>query len=363
MKNYAEKHKKLISLILFFLYIGCILLSAQETPKRYVAYKAADALVIDGKPDEASWQKAPWSNLFIDIEGDKKPTYDTRMKMLWDKQHIYFFAELKEPHVWGNLKQRDTVIFYNNDFEIFIDPDGDTHDYYEYEMNVLNTIWDLYLSKPYRNHGKILGDWDIKDLQSAVQVKGTLNNPSDVDEGWSLEIAIPWSIDTSPGGRAEAPENQFWRVNFSRVNWQHEISNGTYSRKKDQKTGKYLPENNWVWSPQQVINMHEPERWGYVYFSKNTVGTETVDFEIPKDDHIKWYLYELFRDLINEEQKVVKWENKDGKTYGPSKKILGNLVEPMLEKHLKGFTLWTKSPFTGDTLTISSDGKFQAYKN
>lgn len=358
MKDFANRHKKLVSFILFFLYVGCILLCAQEIPKKYVAHQTQETLEIDGKADELSWKKAPWSNLFIDIEGDKKPTYDTRMKMLWDQQHIYFYAELKEPHVWGNLKQRDTIIFYNNDFEIFIDPDGDTHNYYEYEMNALNTFWDLYLSKPYRNHGKVLGDWDFKGLKSAVHVKGTLNDPSDIDEGWSLEVAIPWSFYTDPGRKTVVPENEFWRINFSRVNWDFDIKNGMYSRKKDPKTGKFMHEYNWVWSPQYVINMHEPEHWGYVYFASEPAGDKSVDFDIPKDDHVKWYLYEQYRKLIKDGH----WMKTDSKITSEPKQILGKSVTPVLEKYTHGFMLWAKSPFTGDTLTISSDGRFQAYK-
>ena len=30
---------------------------------------------------------------------------------------------------------------------------------------------------------------------------------------------------------------------------------------------KGRPERNWVWSPQGVIDMHRPERWGYVQFA------------------------------------------------------------------------------------------------
>ena len=126
-----------------------IRLEAQEGPKVYVAYERADVIFVDGLASETSWDKALWSDDFIDIEGMIKPKYKTRMKMVYDEEYLYFYAEMEEPHIWATLKQRDTVIFYNNDFEIFIDPDGDTHNYYEFEMNALNTVWDLFLTKPY----------------------------------------------------------------------------------------------------------------------------------------------------------------------------------------------------------------------
>ena len=47
------------------------------------------------------------------------------------------------------------------------------------------------------------------------------------------------------------------------------------------KNGKYVPEFNWVWSPQGVINMHVPERWGYVFFSDGTLNEITYPEEAP----------------------------------------------------------------------------------
>ena len=99
--------------------------------------------------------------------------------MLWDDTYLYVAALLEEPHVWGTLTKHDSVIFHDNDFEIFIDPDGDNHEYYEIEINALNTEWDLFLKKPYRDGGPAINEWEIPGLKTAVHVDGTLNNPSD----------------------------------------------------------------------------------------------------------------------------------------------------------------------------------------
>ena len=110
---------------------------------------------IDGRLDEDAWKTAPWTDPFVDIEGDvrPRPRFQTRAKMLWDDTYFYVAALLEEPHVWGTLTKHDSVIFHDNDFEIFIDPDGDNHEYYEIEINALNTEWDLFLKKPYRDGG------------------------------------------------------------------------------------------------------------------------------------------------------------------------------------------------------------------
>ena len=111
-------------------------------------------ILIDGLDNEPAWQEAPFSKPFVDIEGIKEPKYKTHVKMLWDSINLYVFAKLEEPHIWATLKKRDTVIFYNNDFEVFIDPSGDTHNYAEIEVNALNTVWDLNLNRPYRSAGR-----------------------------------------------------------------------------------------------------------------------------------------------------------------------------------------------------------------
>jgi hypothetical protein len=240
-------------------------------PRGYVCYRAAGPIVLDGRIDEAAWRAAPWSEDFGDIEGDRKPKprYRTRVKMLWDDRGLYLAAELEEPHVWATIIQHDAVIFHDNDFEVFLDPDGDSHLYAELELNARNTTWDLLLPRPYKDGGKAIDAWEITGLKTAVHVQGTLNDPRDTDRGWSVEIFWPWRGLTELNYKAVPPrDGEQWRINFSRVEWKHEVVEGKYRKVKDQR------EDNWVWSPQGVIDMHRPERWGYVQFSKAAGGTD-----------------------------------------------------------------------------------------
>ncbi|HEX3075000.1 MAG TPA: carbohydrate-binding family 9-like protein, partial [Ignavibacteriales bacterium] len=123
------------------------------SPKRYVCYKAEAPLIVDGNMDESAWSKTVWTDDFIDIEGEVKPNprFRTRVKMLWDEKYFYIAAEMQEPDIWAYQRNRDDIIFFDNDFEVFIDPDGDTHRYSEFEMNAVNTVWDLLLVQPYRD--------------------------------------------------------------------------------------------------------------------------------------------------------------------------------------------------------------------
>lgn len=233
-------------------------------PKHYVCPRASRPIVLDGKLGDPAWATAAWTDAFVDIEGDAKPRpcFRTRVKMLWDDRFFYIGAQMEEPHVWATLTEHDSVIFQDNDFEIFIDPDGDNHDYYEIEINALNTEWDLRLVKPYRDGGPALNEWEIPGLKTAVHVDGTLNDPSDTDTGWSVELALPWTVLGEFARRPSPPRpGDQWRVNFSRVEWDIEIVDGRYRKIPNR------PEHNWVWSPQGVIDMHQPEKWGYVQFA------------------------------------------------------------------------------------------------
>ena len=353
MLNKSKKVLIALNLVSFF---GCAQSNKGITPRTYIAYKTQEKIVIDGDDSEASWKQAQWSDAFIDIEGVKKPQYKTQVKMLWDDTHFYILAKLEEPHVWASLKQHDTIIFYNNDFEVFIDPDGDTYNYYELEMNALNTVWDLFINKPYREQGNVvLNDWTLTGLKSAIKVKGTINNPSDTDEGWQLELAIPWAAYKTSYYQDNIPNDNFWRVDFSRVNWQHDVTNGTYTRKKDNK-GKFLPEHNWVWSPIGVINMHEPEKWGYVYFSSKEIGNKDV-FTIPEEEKVKWELYNLYKAQKDYYHNHQYWATSIDSISKKPISVDNKILKPVIENHSTGFNISIKSPFSNKTLIIKENGK------
>ena len=258
-------------------------------PRQMICHRAASPPVIDGRLDEPAWRLAPWSDPFVDIEGAAKPAprLRTRVKMLWDSEFLYIAADMEEPHLWGALTTRDSVIFHENDFEVFLDPDGDTHDYYELEINALNTVWDLMLTRPYRDGGRAIDAWDIAGLKTAVHLRGTLNDPRDTDQGWSVEIAMPWAVLEEAAPRDGPPKvGDQWRVNFSRVQWPLDVQEGKYVKRTDAK-GNLVAENNWVWSAQGAVAMHMPERWGYVQFAGDHVEPRT-------DEAARWTLRRLY---------------------------------------------------------------------
>ena len=241
--------------------------------KKYHCQRASQPISIDGEISDKVWDNTEWTDDFIDIRGDDhtKPRFRTRAKMMWDDTYFYIAAELEEPDVWGTLTEKNSIIYHDNDFEVFIDPDCDGLNYYEFEINALGTIWELTLDKPYQDGGVADLGTNIDGLISKVSIDGVLNDPSHTDKGWKVEMAIPWGGLKKHHRYGVSPPkiNDMWKLNFSRVQWHHEIVDGHYKRIPEHGTEipwTEHPEDNWVWSPQGVINMHVPEMWGEIIF-------------------------------------------------------------------------------------------------
>jgi hypothetical protein len=104
-------------------------------------------------------------------------------------------------------------------------------------------------------------DWDFPGLQVATHVDGTLNDSSDVDRGWTAEIALPWSgMGWLADGRSLPPQDgDTWRLFFGRfqklMNAGQEVS----------------PHPAWVLSSHGIYDTHQPACFPYVTFSTTDV--------------------------------------------------------------------------------------------
>lgn len=255
----------------------------EEDIPHYKAHKIKAPITIDGNLDKDVWKNAPKSNRFVDLISGAQTHLDTRAAVLWDDEYLYVGYWVEEPDVTATHTQRDALIYEDNDVELFIaGPDG----YYELEINAFNTIYevfflwkDVYDKKGYNKiagfepnapgaanfngvgykhpRGGRMGffRWDMPGLQTAVQIHGTINDNSDKDKGWTVEVAIPWKslkIIADQDGRPLPPKNNsVWRMDFSRFN-----------------TKKYSPQDagGWAMSSHGVWDSHVPECFTYVEF-------------------------------------------------------------------------------------------------
>jgi len=258
-------------------------------PQQYVAYKTAELSpeALTGDISKKVWQEVAWTKDFVDISTHTIPALRTRAKMRWDDSFLYVAAELEEPKPWATLREHDSVIFHDNDFEVFVDANATTHFYKEFEMNAFNTTWMLCLNKPYGDGGyenstRVYpkNGWTMQPpLRCAANVMpaDALNQPSKQGQHWTVEIALPLASLVQETGAKLPQPGTFWRIGFSRVQWHLKVNPETGLYEKDPSCQSCpVPgspnEDNWVWSPQYEIAMHLPERWGILQFEDSKVN-------------------------------------------------------------------------------------------
>lgn len=259
-------------------------------PQTYRIQRAPSPPTVDGRLTEATWARAAWTTPFVNSAGRDRPAppYRTRAKMMWDDRFLYLAAKLEEPDVRASFTTRDTTVWRENAFEVFIDPTGDTHHYYEFQINARETHWDLMLTRPYRDGGVPISAWDLRGLKKGVAVQGTLNDPSDTDTGWTVELALPWAVLAEAAPDAEPPvDGDRWRLNLTRMQWPASVVDGRYVRDTTENDAS-------AWSPQGDGSFHMPERWGVVAFSDAVVGTAADSVRLTPTDRVTWTLRRLY---------------------------------------------------------------------
>jgi hypothetical protein len=192
--------------------LGPILTDASRSAlPEYHIKKALKPPRIDGDLSDAAWSLASPVNLVRSLDGG--PTMvRTTVRLLYDDQNVYLAFECEDPDVWGTLMKRDDPLYTQEVVEVFFDANADGKTYNEIEVSPNNVIFDAYF--PARRQGMDTS-WDSK-TKSAVKVRGTINNPADRDEGWSVEMQVPIA------NLAEVPHippraGDRWRFNLYRL--------------------------------------------------------------------------------------------------------------------------------------------------
>ena len=324
-------------------------------PKSYTLFQALNPLTIDGSLDEKSWTDAPWTDYFIDIEGESKPmpSYKTRVKMIWDDQFLYIAAQMEEPHIWANPIPKGDIIFKDNVFKIFIDPDNNMNDDFEIQINPLNKMLFLVMDKPYRDGGKPVSGWEPTGYQSAVKISGTLNNSQDTDKEWIAEIALPLAA----LGLKPQKQNAAFRINFLRTGFDFIVKNGLYSKALD-SNGKSFAPHYASWTSQGIINMHYPERWAYGLFSKAAPNSVASPFILPYSEKQRKYLWLAYYRQKEFYKKTKQFAGTLQELNVPSNDIVidGKKNKMVLEKSSKQFMVSISQEDGTNSISIDQDG-------
>lgn len=241
---------KLLCFLMFCAFANEV--SAQQDQRvSYTAHQAVAKIHIDGQMD-TTWHSDQWSKNWKDIVTGEDGLYRTRFKSTWDEDYLYFLVEAIDPDISASIDTNHAPLFkYDHIIELFLDPHGDQRNYYELQINALGARWELTLDKPYAQGGKASSPNQLDHLRYAIGINGTLNDASDIDHSWIVEIAIPWSSLDKIDVTSALPHPDM-RINLSRV----------FQDDKDVDTpGKY-----WLWQPMGAFNIHKPDDWGLLQF-------------------------------------------------------------------------------------------------
>jgi hypothetical protein len=248
--------------------------SAKQVERKKIVARhiKTGTIKLDGKLDEAAWKEAPSTGIFLRTMDGALAEQKTEAKVLWDDKYLWVAFQVDDKDVWSTLDKRDDKLWTQEAVEVFIDADGDGKTYVELQTNPKGAIFDSYLPSYRQNQN----DWD-SGMKVAVKVDGTLDNRSDTDKGWTVEMQIP--LEAAKGREKEMKNvppkvGTEWRVNFFRL---------------DMPAGK--PQWGSAWSPPLVGDFHALDKFGVLVFGDDKgnppVADKKDDKAAPKKDEPK----------------------------------------------------------------------------
>lgn len=243
--------KKII--IIFAAAAICFPAMIRAAVPEYTVKRATGKIVIDGLIEEEDWKAAlpfgdfkfPWYT-----SGEKE---QTEAKMLWDDEFLYLYYKCRDKNVSVSKYNLNDGVSVDDAVEIFWNPNpGAQTRYYQFEINCIGNLLSVL------NTGTSPRPTIMVPKRGHV-IYGTVNNESDMDSLWTMEIAIRFS-DYPEILRAAIPvSGDMWRIGLNRCGGK---VNAQYSQ----------------WSPSNTPTpqFHSPDDYGKIYFSSEPVRTVTT---------------------------------------------------------------------------------------
>jgi hypothetical protein len=188
--------------------------------KKNTDYKLSlvtEAPKIDGKADDTVWRNARWTPWFKRPNGKRlNPKIRTRAKLLYDQAALYVFFETYDADIKNPGDKRDDQLWRSDVVELYLDPGHDTKNYLEFQFAPTGALFDaLFTSHRKPDWRKAAPNFDMSGIEMKVHLKGTLNQSDDQDQGWSVEVRIPFT--ELPGVSATPKPGTRWGFNLYRI--------------------------------------------------------------------------------------------------------------------------------------------------
>jgi hypothetical protein len=189
----------------------------QPKPKKtFQCHWATNKIKLDGVLNDVAWDNAEVIDFAVPWENRPAKTV-TKARLLWDKNFLYFSAEMEDHDLFADVKEPNGITWENDVFELFFKPDDKKLAYYEFQVSAANTPLELFLpSRGAGGYRRFASQTEIH-LETAVKLSGTLNDWKDRDKGWVVEGRIPWAAFKPTGGRPQPGDK--WRFALCRYDY------------------------------------------------------------------------------------------------------------------------------------------------
>lgn len=216
-------------------------------PPSHAVATVKDQLAIDGNLSEKAWARAKAITLMFPWDEQTGAKQRTTVKLLRDQTYLYVGYECEDTDLTVRYEKRDDPVYKDDCVEIFLRPDATTDHYIGLEMNARGVLYDSFYPFP----SKLGRELDLDGVLLKTSLRGTLNQSGDRDQGWTLELAIPWaSLSKLTNGRPPVAGTT-WRAQINR--W-----DGTEPHRRM---------SNWGHPGLKRPNPHNPERFGRLQFN------------------------------------------------------------------------------------------------
>lgn len=228
--------------------LGCTCGEAPRTeiPELHV-HRAASAPHIDGELSE--WSEAVRTETFVNTMDGAHESLAPSARMMWDERALYLAFEVEDRFLRASGQQRDDHLWEEDCVELMLDPDGDEQRYLELQVSPGNVVFDTWFDT-YRAPQPFGHVTWTSGLESAVRVHGVVGD-DEADDGYDVEIAIPWTAFTVAGRDGSPPEEgETFRIQLYVLDTREEGQWGV------------------GWSAPLVGDFHVPSRFGRVVFER-----------------------------------------------------------------------------------------------
>jgi hypothetical protein len=208
--------------------------------KEYTIYRAGTPITVDGRLDEPAWMAAPDVGAFVFPWYESGKQEQTVAKILWDDDNLYVGFLCEDAHIWAEHTERDSAVYMDDTVEVFTAPNTDRpNTYFNIEMNVIGIFLDQF--HPEGPGVPVKEEWNGEGIRIATAIDGTLNDDSDEDRSWTLEVAIPFRNFESVAKNTPPKSGDDWHLGLNRLGGKTNVQYSQWSASQTPKPQFHAP--------------------------------------------------------------------------------------------------------------------------